>query len=200
MPSYSSSGFGSGAGNPYGSKVGNIPLPTNLYTQVNTAIPNIANSGGTAASVINNELAGVVNPDVQNLIQNKAASMGVAQGIPGSQFQQNNELTSLGLTSMGQQEKGIADYLKFIGGTGSLMTDPNLAFNVSETNAVNAAAPNPAAASGQMQYNFDQYLNSMSGANDRSGAGANHFYPVGTSFNPSAPASANSMWDYLSLA
>lgn len=149
-----------GAG-PYGAVPGMINLPTSIYSQVNSAIPGFQNTGAGAAGVIGSQVAGQVAPDVQNLLQTKAAAMGVGGGggvgVPGS-FTSNNFLASLGLNSEQQQQSGVDNYLKFLGGVGQTQTDPNLAFQVSQQNAVDAAAPNPSEAVAQQQNDFDKYM------------------------------------------
>lgn len=150
----------------YGGVPGQIGIPTDIYSQVNSAIPGLAGVGAGAAGVIGGQVAGVVNPDVQNLLQQKAASMGVGGGggvgVPGS-FTSNNFLASLGETSQQQQQSGVDNYLKFLGGVGQTQTDPNLAFQVSQQNAVDAAAPNPAAAVAAQTSEFDKYMNMIKG-------------------------------------
>lgn len=154
---------GSGA---YGGVPGVINLPTNVYSQVNQAIPGFSGTGTGAASVIGSEVNGVVNPDVQNMLQQKAAAMGVGGGggvgQPGS-FTSNNFLASLGLTSMDQQKAGVDNYLKFLGGVGGAQNDPNLQFQVSQQNAVDAAAPNPAAAAEAQTAEFQSYMDMVKG-------------------------------------
>lgn len=154
---------GSGA---YGGVPGVINLPNNIYSEVNTAIPGYQNTGAGAAGVIGSQVQGVVNPDVQNLLQTKAAAMGVGGGggvgQPGS-FTSNNFLASLGEDSQTVQQSGVDNYLKFLTGVGQSQTDPNLAFQVSQQNAIDAAAPNPAAAAGAQQSEFAAYLNMVNG-------------------------------------
>jgi hypothetical protein len=152
---------------PYGGVPGQIGIPTNIYSQVNSAIPGFAGTGTAAAGVIGSQVAGQVSPDVQNLLQQKAAAMGTSSGSggvgqPGS-FSTNNFDASLGLTSQGQQQQGISNYLGFLGGVGQTQTDPNLAFQVSQQNAVDASAPNPAEAVAAQTSEFDKYMNMIKG-------------------------------------
>ena len=171
----------------FGGVPGIIGLPPNLYEQVNKNIPGIAPAGGKSASVINSELAGQVSPDVQNLLQEKSAAMGVTAGVPGSDFQKNNLVQSLGLNADQMQHQGVADYLGFLTGTGSTMTDPKLAVDVATQNALDAAAPNPAAANAENMSVFDKYINALKGG------GAGHFTPAGLG----AADSQSGIWDYL---
>jgi hypothetical protein len=178
---------GSGA---YGSVPGPIQIPDNIYSQVNQAIPGLKPAGAASAGVINSELVGQVNPEVQNLLQNKSAAMGVAGGVPGSQFSGNNFTQSLGLNADQMQQQGVGDYLKFLTGVGSTQTDPNLAVGVATQNALDAAAPNPAAAAGQNLSLFDKYLNAMKGP-----SGGTGFVPAGSG-DPAGDMKSHN-WDYL---
>lgn len=180
---------GSGA---YGAVPGVLNLPNNIYSEVNTAVPGLTNAAGNAAGAITAQTAGQVAPDVANQLQAHAAAMGVGGGggvgVPGS-FTSNNLLASLGQNSEQQQQSGIENYLKFLGGVGQTQTDPNLAFQVSQQNAIDAAAPNPAAAAAQQQSDFDNYLKMVRGVNNSG------FQPAGES---NAAFAANpGEWDNL---
>lgn len=139
-----------GGGNAFGSRIAPLSLPPNLYTQVNAAVPGAAPLAGQSADFIGTELAGQVAPDVHNLLQQKAAAMGVNAGQPmtggAGSFSSNNFLANLGLTSQGLKQQGNADYLNFLHGVGAAQTDPQLAYELSLQNAVDASAPDPAAA------------------------------------------------------
>lgn len=166
---------GSGA---YGAVPGVLNIPQNIYSQVNSAVPGLQPAAGNSASAITSQTAGVINPDVANQLQAHAAAMGIAGGGGVGQtgsFTSNNFLASLGENSQDQQNTGIANYLKFLGGVGQTQTDPNLAFQVSQQNAVDAAAPNPAAAAQQQQTDFDNYLKMVRGVNNSG------FQPAGES-------------------
>lgn len=155
--------YGGGA---YGAVPGPLNIPQNIYSQVNQAIPGFSGVGSGAAGVIGSQVAGQVPPDVQNLLQGKAAAMGIGGGGGVGQagsFTANNFLASLGQNSEQQQDTGIQNYLKFLGGVGATQTDPNLAFTVAQQNDVNAAAPNPAAAAYVQQNDFEKYMNMVRG-------------------------------------
>ena len=144
---------GSGA---YGSVPGLIGLPPNLYSQTAGQFPAVNQGGTNATNFIQSETAGQVAPETMNLLQQKAAEMGVAGGSPGSGFSANNFTESLGLDSQNLAHQGVADYLSFITGQGNQMTDPNLAFGVAQQNAVDQAAPDPSAAAAQLNANLNQ--------------------------------------------
>jgi hypothetical protein len=138
---------GSGA---YGAVPGVLNIPQNTYGQVNNAFSGYGATGQNAANFIGGEVQGQLSPETMDLLQNKGAQYGVMSGSPGSQFANNNYLKNLGLTSEQVQGKGVQDYLGFLGGTGAAMTDPKLAYEVQLQNALDAAAPNPAAAAGAL--------------------------------------------------
>ena len=172
-------------GNAYGSVPGPIQLPTNIYSQVNSAIPGAQAAGAGSAGVINSQINGQVNPETQNLLQDKAAAMGVQSGQPttgtGNTFSNNNFLQSLGIDAQNQENTGVGNYLNFLQGVGSTMTNPNLQFEVSQQNAIDAAAPNPQAAAQMQQFQFQQYLQSMSNPGGGTGAYGGQQPPNGAS-------------------
>lgn len=146
---------GSGA---YGSVPGLIGLPPNLYSQTSGQFPAVNQGGTNATNFIQSETAGQVAPETQNLLQEKAAAMGVASGSPNmgaGSFSGNNFTESLGLDSQNLAHQGVSDYMSFITGQGSQMTDPNLAFGVAQQNAVDASAPNPSLSAAQLQSNLN---------------------------------------------
>jgi hypothetical protein len=170
LPNYNIAPTPQGGSGAYGSVPGVIGIPDNIYQQVNSAVAGAAKLAPDAAGVIGSEINGQVTPQTQDFLQNKAASMGVASGMPGSGFQTNNFLESLGLDSQALQSKGVSDYLSFLGGVGATQTDPNLAVGVATQNAVDAAAPNPTAAAMTNKNFFDQYLASLKTPSSGSGS------------------------------
>jgi hypothetical protein len=100
------------------------------------------------------------------MLQDKAAAMGINLGQPGGQpgntITNQNFLNSLGLTSEGLAHQGLTDYNTFTGTAGSQQLQPELQNEVAMQNAVDAAAPNPAAAQTYAQQLFDKYLSQNS--------------------------------------
>lgn len=143
----------------FGQAPAQIAQPKSIYDELNQNVPGYGALTKSATGVIGGELNGQVSPETQNLIQNKAAAAGVAGGVPGSQFQQNNMLANLGLTSEQLQQHGLTDYNQFSGTTGGEQTDPRLGYEVSLQNAIDAAAPDPASAQSYAQMLFNKYLN-----------------------------------------
>lgn len=159
----------SGSGT-YGAVPGVIDLPPNIYSQV-ADIPGASNLAPQSAKFIGTELAGQISPEAQSMIQQKSALAGIRSGMPGGSYAENNNLLNLGLTSEGLQRQGTQDYLSFLGGTGAAMTNPNLAFEVAQQNALDAAAPNPAAAAAALM-----------GLSKGSGGGISYSGPAGGSY------------------
>lgn len=150
---------GSGA---FGGVPGQLGLPTSIYDQLRQNVPDYSGLTKTATGNIGSELAGRLSPGTTNMLQDKAAAMGINLGMPGgapgNTLTNQNFLTSLGLTSEGLAHQGLTDYNSFTGTAGSQQTDPALANEIATQNALDAAAPNPAAAQSYAKQLFDQYL------------------------------------------
>ena len=149
---------GSGA---YGAVPGPIAVPPSEYEQLGNLLPGLPGLTAGASGVVGSQLAGQLSPGTMNLLQDKAASGGVAGGYSGSGFQQNNALASLGLTAEGLQQQGVSNYTNFTTGLGSLQQNPNLSFEVASQNALDAAAPNPAEAAQLQLSEFEQMMAQM---------------------------------------
>jgi hypothetical protein len=169
---------GSGA---FGSVPGAIQLPPSIYDQLKDNVPNYSTLTSTASGDVGNELAGRLSPETINLLQNKAASMGVANGVPGSGFSNNAYLESLGLTSEGQIHQGLLDYNNLTGTLGQTQLNPAIAADIATQNAIDASAPNPAAAQSYAQQLFDKYMNQMNPKPAAQPNGGNYFTPAGSS-------------------
>jgi hypothetical protein len=156
-----------GGNGPYGAVPGAIGAPPSIFSQVGTAVPGSAATAGGALGDINSELAGVLSPGTQNLLQDKAASLGVSVGQPGgtagNTLTNQNLLDQMGLTSEGLSNQGIGNYLSFLGGVGQTQLQPNLLADIASSNATMAAAPNPGAAAQQQQNLMMQYFNLLHG-------------------------------------
>lgn len=153
-------GTGSGA---YGAVPGATATPPSGYEQISGVVPQLPTLTGTSANVIGSQLKGTVPTDVIKQIQDQAASWGVASGMPGSGLSQNLSLRNLGLNSMQQQQAGQTNYLNLLSGLGSQMLSPALLTDLSQTNAMLGAAPNPEEATNQMMQDYLSYLNPASG-------------------------------------
>jgi hypothetical protein len=178
---------GGGAG-AFGAVPGQLSLPTSIYDQLKSNVPNYSALTTSATGDIGSELAGRLSPGTTNMLQDKAAAMGINLGQPGGQpgntITNQNFLNSLGLTSEGLAHQGLTDYNTFTGTAGSQQLQPELQSDIALQNAVDAAAPNPAAAQTYAQQLFDKYLSQNS--NPAGGTqNATWFTPAG------APASVH---------
>lgn len=151
---------GSGA---YGSVPGAIQIPPNIYQQIGTIDPDLANQTGTMNTTILNELQGQLSPETISAIQQNAAQFGVATGMPGSQFAGNYGLEQLGQSVEKQQQQGESDYLKMLQGTGATLTPQQLAAQIASSNATMAAAPNPTQAAQQQMSDWQNKFNQAAG-------------------------------------
>lgn len=155
---------GSGA---FGKVPGVISTPDSTYDELNQNVPNYRALSAATTGNIQDELAGHLSHGTQNLLQDKAAAFGINSGLPGgtpgNTITNQNFLNSLGLTSEGLAHEGVLDYNQFSGTTGNQQLNPELAFGVSSQNAIDAAAPNPAAAASYSQSLYDKYLNQEEG-------------------------------------
>jgi hypothetical protein len=166
---------------------GVISNPTSIYDQLNQNVPQYGALTTATTGNISNELNGQVSPTTQNLIQNKAAAAGVAGGVPGSGFQQNNALANLGMTAEQLQHQGVTDYSQFSNTVGNEQLSPEIQTEVATQNAIDAAAPNPAAAQSYAQMLFDKYLNANKPAPSKG------FIPAGVDPAGVGPGE----WNYL---
>ena len=109
------------AGQAVAGNVANLPaiegLASNLNTfnqgqilgQYNMAIPNYAALTQTASGNAMQQLEGQVPTDVINELLQGAAERGITGGMPGSDNSNAAYLRALGLTSIGQQQQGMAN-------------------------------------------------------------------------------------------
>jgi hypothetical protein len=141
--------FGSGAA--AGAVPGPLGLPPSIYSQVGGVLPNLPTLTGQAGQVVGSELAGQLPSGTIGAIQDAAASFGVQSGMPGSGFQKNYGLESLGLSALQLQQTGLKDYQNILAGLGSTQLSPNLINDIALQNAIMAAAPDPTAAAGTME-------------------------------------------------
>ncbi len=158
----------------YGSVPGSISDP-NPFGDLAAIYPNLSNTNAQTSSNILNELEGQLSPSTINNIRNQSASFGVSSGMPGSQFQGNQGLATLGLTTEKLQGQGLHDYLDAITGISKTQTvDPALQTEIATQNSVWNAAPDPASAAKEQQRLFDEYLKkTMSPAGGTGGGSSN---------------------------
>lgn len=182
MPNFSGgtgSGYYSGGGGAFGSRVGPISMP-NPYGDLSALYPNLGNTNGQVSADVLSKLRGELSPETIQGLQEAAASFGVANGMPGSggtvgTATNNYNLRSLGLAKEGQIKEGVSEYNSTLPTVSATQTvKPETQAEISGTNAVNRSAPDPAAANSYAQELFKDYLNRMN--SPASGTGALPWY------------------------
>ena len=160
---------------------GAINAPPSVWDELNQNVPNYGPMTQSATGDISSLLSGQLSPSTMNNIGNYAASRGVAMGQPNSPLSNLIGMNVTGTTTEGLEQQGLGDYNSLTGTLGATQQNPALLSNIAEENAVNASAPNPQAASQELQSLFAQYMN-----NPARGTGQY------SSFNPSGAGSGGS--------
>lgn len=146
---------------PTGTKVAPTPMP-NPYGDLSKIYPNLSGTNAQVSSDILSKLQGQLSPGTIAAIQNASAQFGVGSGMPGSGLSMQRSLRDIGLTSEQEQQQGIQDYNSTLPTVSSTQTvAPVLQANINSQNAMNAAAPDPAAAASYAQQLYNKYLNRM---------------------------------------
>lgn len=173
------------SGSPYGQQVQPVALP-NPSAALSSVMPGVAGNNNQLSSLISSELSGNISPDVMNELQDKSAAFGVDAGLGvggGNTLNLQNLLQGIGINSEAQQAKGVADYDGVIPTVSRTQTlDPSLAYEGNLQNAVDAAAPNPAAAANEEQQLLQQYMNELK--NPAGGTALGSQPPEGMSYQP----------------
>lgn len=166
----------------FGLVPGQLGLP-NPAGDLQAQIPGLAGLNANASGVINSYLRGQLPQDVQNAIQDASATYGVTSGMPGSGLQRNRTARDLGLTSLDLTGRGLSAYGPFVGAvSGTQTVRPELQSQIAEINAINRAAPSPAAAASHAEALYNRYLNSLA----RTGGGSRTAAPSrAASYGPS---------------
>lgn len=189
------SGGGSDA---YGSKPV-LPTTGQLQTDItgilNQAIPNFSGLSGQASSIIGDAMSGRLPQDVQNLIQDRAATQAVMGGLPGTSNLSgslfgNRTLRDLGITSLGQQQQGVKDLISLLQGFSGVAA-PTFAQAQEQANAIAKyeSAPDPSAAAAEQERLYNKYSNPAAGSGGRGMTDAEWNSP----FNKSIGAGGNSI-------
>lgn len=148
----------------FGAVPGSISLP-NPAGALAAQYPDLAKTNSAVSGDILSKLGGQLSPATVQQLQSAAATYATANGMPGSNAIPGTlpyamNLESLGLNSEQQQQQGIQDYNATIPTVSSTQTlNPALEAQIAEENALNAAAPNPAAAESYAESLYNQYLN-----------------------------------------
>lgn len=155
---------------------GNIPeLPTssaltgNIQNILGTAIPGFQNLTQSASSIIGDSMNGLVPTDVQNVINDQAATQAVRSGMPGSNRQSgtlmgNRTLRDFGMTSMGRQDQGVKDFISLLQGVSGTAA-PTFSQSQEQENAraQYASAPDPSSAAAEQERLYNKYSNPAAG-------------------------------------
>lgn len=152
-------------------------LASNLTGILNQAIPNFSGLTGQASGIIGSAMSGQLPQDVQDVIQNAAATQAVMGGMPGSSrisgsLYGNRTLRDLGLTSLQRQDKGVTDLISLLQGvSGTAAPTFGQAQEQENARAKYEAAPEPAAAATEQQRLYDKYANPAALPNSGGGGG-----------------------------
>jgi hypothetical protein len=135
--------------------------------------PNLSGATSQASADVLAKLRGELSPETQNAIQDAAARFGVTSGMPGftpGSLAGNRGLRDIGLNAEAQTQQGLQDYNALTSNISNTQTvNPALQASIAEQNAINASAPNPAAAQTYAQSLFDKYLAQIHGGGGRGG-------------------------------
>lgn len=135
----------------YGGQTAQIGIPPNTFTQASQAIPGFAGNAQAANSFLNSELLGQLSPASKQILQDKSASWGVGAGIPRSGLAQDQWDTGLVAQTLGLQQHGLSDLGNYAQWLGGMQTNPALAAQIAEQNAITAASPNPTMVAQELQ-------------------------------------------------
>lgn len=158
---------------PYGG-IPNLPssgaLQGNITNILNSAIPGYSGLTQSASGIIGDAMAGRLPTDVQNVINQGAATQAVASGMPGSNRRAgslfgNRTLRDLGITSLQRQDAGVRDLLGFLQGVSGTAA-PTFGQLQEQDNAIAqyAAAPDPEAAAREQERLYRKYSNPIGGS------------------------------------
>jgi len=154
------------AGGAFGSQPGAVPVPQPAAA-LGAQIPGLTGLNSQASGILNNELMGNLSPDTKRAIQDAVATQSAASGMPGSNaiagtLGGNRMARDFGMTSQQLQSQGLKDYSSFVPTVSSTQTvNPAVEAEINTQNAINAAAPNPAAAASYAQGLFQSYLSQL---------------------------------------
>ncbi len=145
----------------YGLVPGQLGLP-DPHGDLARVLPGLDNLTGKASNDILSQLNGELSPETINALTNKAAELGVAGGMPGANTWDHLLLGNIagGIESL--QNQGIGNYNTFVPNVSRTQTvSPELQADIANTNAINAAAPDPAAAASEAERLYNKYRQSI---------------------------------------
>ena len=145
----------------FGEVPGQTALPPSIWDQLNSNIPDYGAMTTAATGDIQSQLNGQLSPSTMTNIENQAASRGVSLGQPNSALSNEIGMNLTGTTTEGLEQQGLGNYNTFTGTVGSEQQNPALMSEISQSNAVLAAAPDPSASASYSQSLYDQYMAKM---------------------------------------
>lgn len=158
----------------YGLVPGDIAVPENVWSQLGRAVPNFGSLSKGASDIATSEQSGELSPQTLQALQRGAAEFGISSGMPGSGITASQLLGNIAGFSENRQRQGLQDYESLTSLAAPLQTDPRLAADISERNALFDAAPDPQAAA---QQQLQEWMNKF--MLTRSGTGGGGFSPGG---------------------
>jgi hypothetical protein len=163
----------------FGTVPGATQIPPSLWEQLNQNVPNYGAMTTSATGSIQDMLSGKLSSGTTSNIWNSAAARGTALGQPNSPMGTAIGLNLTGNTSEGLQQQGLTDYNTFTNTAGGLQQNPALMADISQSNAVLGAAPNPSDSAAYAKSLYDEYMQKMQ--NPASGSGS---YSMNVPSNP----------------
>ncbi len=153
-----------GSGTVFGKVPGATPLPQPA-ADLATAAPGIAGLPGTIAKTLSDKLGGQISSGTQAALQDAAARYGLNVGQPGmSPLAYHNLFGNIAGFAENQANQAIQQYGPFAGAVSQTSTvNPALQAKIAADNALQAAAPSPAAAQSHAENLFASYLASVRG-------------------------------------
>jgi hypothetical protein len=132
-----------GGGTTFGQVPGALGAPPSIWEQEQD-IPGMDAATKANMGNINAELAGQLSPGTTENLINSAAARGLTLGQGGNTGLVNEALLkTLGLTQEELKAAGATHYNQFLSTSGSQQQNPALLAEIADSNAKNAAAPNP---------------------------------------------------------
>jgi len=151
-----------------------LPNPAGDITQQGIDLPKL---NPQLSNTISSQLAGNLSPGTTNALQNAAAQYGLKTGMPGMGPQNslawNHLFGNIAGFAEGQVAKGQQAYNSTIPTVAGTQTvNPATQIGLSESNAVNLAAPNPEASAQYAESLFSKYMQRAQGGGNGGFGGA----------------------------
>lgn len=160
-----------GGNGPFGLVPGALGLP-DPHGDLAKVIPGLDDLNRTTSGDILSQLKGELSPETVAALTNMAAERGVGSGMPGAQTWAHLLLGNVAGAMEGLRNQGVQNYNSFLPTVSRTQTvNPELQADIANQNAVNAAAPDPAAAASHAEALYNRYLQGVRGPGGGSGGG-----------------------------